>query len=48
MKFGLILNQEEENAILIDLNTGEILAEDKNSIKNWLTAFENNFTLTLI
>lgn len=46
MKFGLYIKNKIVQ--LVDLSTGEILAEDKESIKIWLTAYENNFTLTLI
>lgn len=46
MNFGLDLNNGR--AVLIDVSTGEILAEDRNSIRMWLNAYEDNFTLTLI
>ena len=46
MNFGLDLNNGR--TVLIDVSTGEILAEDRDSIRMWLNAYENNFTLTLI
>lgn len=46
MNFGLYLNNGQVE--LVDLNTGEILAEDRDSVGMWLRAYENNFTLTLI
>lgn len=46
MNFGLYLNNGQVE--LVDLSTGEILAEDRYNIWMWLRAYENNFTLTLI
>lgn len=46
MNFGLYLNNEQVK--LVDLSTGEILAEDRYSVWMWLRAYENIFTLTLI
>ena len=46
MNFGLYLNNGQVE--LVDLSTGEILAEDRYSVWMWLRAYENNFTLTLI
>lgn len=46
MNFGLDLNNGR--TVLIDVSTGEILAEDRDSIRMWLNAYEDNFTLTLI
>lgn len=46
MNFGLYLNNGQVE--LVDLSTGEILAEDRYSLWMWLRAYENNFTLTLI
>lgn len=46
MNFGLYLNNGQVE--LVDLSTGEILAEDRHSVWMWLRAYENNFTLTLI
>lgn len=46
MKFGLYV--ENKRIELIDLATGEILAESKDSIQAWLRAYENNYTLELI
>lgn len=46
MNFGLYLNNGQVE--LVDLSTGEILAEDRYSVWMWLNAYENNFTLTLI
>lgn len=45
--FGLFL--EDKKASLVDLDTGEILADnDRYLIGMYLKAHENNFTLTLI
>lgn len=46
MKFGLYL--ENGHRELIDLTTGEILAETAESVSQWLRAYENNYTLELI
>lgn len=46
MRFGLyIMNDTVE---LVDITTGEILAEGKESVNNWLNAYEENYTLQLI
>lgn len=46
MNFGLFLNKDCKE--LIDMTTGEILAESEESIQTWLQMFEGNYTLTLI
>lgn len=45
-KFGLWL--EYGNSKLVDLETGEIVAETPNEIQKMLVANENNCTLQLI
>ena len=45
MRFGLYTNNE---TCLIDMETGEILAETKEGVQKWLTSYENNYTLTLL
>lgn len=45
MRFGL---QTEGNICLIDMETGEILAETKEGIQEWLESYEDNYTLTLL
>lgn len=45
MKFGLFF--EEKKIVLIDMETGEILAETPQGIKQWLTAYEE-YTLQII
>ena len=45
--FGLFL--EDKKASLVDLDTGEILADNDRYLIGWyLRAYENEFTLTLI
>ena len=45
--FGLFL--ENRKASLVDLDTGEILADNDRYLIGWyLRAYENEFTLTLI
>lgn len=45
--FGLLL--ENGKASLVDLDTGEILADNDRYLLGWyLRAYENEFTLTLI
>ena len=45
--FGLFL--ENKKASLVDLDTGEILADNDRYLIGWyLRAYENEFTLTLI
>ena len=45
--FGLFL--ENGKASLVDLDTGEILADNDRYLIRWyLRAYENEFTLTLI
>lgn len=46
MNFGLYL--ENGKKALVDLATGEILTETADGITQWLTAYENNYTLQLI
>lgn len=46
MRFGLyIMNDTVE---LVDITTGEILTEGKESVNNWLNTYEGNYTLQLI
>ena len=45
MKFGLFF--EEKKIVLIDMETGEILAETPFGIKKWLTAYEE-YTLEIV
>lgn len=45
MRFGLYTNNE---TCLIDMETGEILTETKEGVKEWLTSYEDNYTLTLL
>lgn len=47
MNFGLYLGANGEKS-LVDLSTGEILTESMEGIKQWLSAYEDNFTLQLI
>lgn len=45
--FGLFL--EDRKASLVDLDTGEVLADNDRYLIGWyLRAYENEFTLTLI
>lgn len=44
MRFGL----QTENIYLIDMETGEILAETKEGVQEWLRKYEGNYTLTLL
>lgn len=45
--FGLFL--EDKKASLVDLDTGEILADNDRYLIGWyLRVYENEFTLTLI
>ena len=46
MNFGL--NLSNGDVTLIDMNTGEVLANDRYGVWTWLRAYENNFTLELI
>lgn len=46
MNFGLYLNNG--NVALIDMNTGEILTDDRYGVWAWLRAYEDNFTLELV
>ena len=46
MNFGLRL--VDGNATLVDMDSCEIIAEDRYSIWAWLNAYENNYTLILI
>ena len=45
MKFGLFF--EEKKIVLIDMETGEMLAETPQGIKKWLTAYEE-YTLEIV
>ena len=46
MKLGLMLDNEHK--ALVDLDTGEIYANNKDEIQSFLTKYENNYTLQLI
>lgn len=45
MRFGLLT---ESGICLIDMETGEILAETKEGAQKWLESYEGNYTLTLL
>ena len=47
MKFGL---KFVDSCIveLIDMETAEILAEGPAAVQEWLTAYDSNYTLTLV
>lgn len=45
MKFGIKIT--EKKVYLVDLDTGEILTEDRCSVNEWLNRFQD-YTLTLI
>lgn len=45
MKFGLYLGKVVE---LVDMETGEILATGTEPVRQWLAAYEGNYTLVLI
>lgn len=45
MRFGLLT---KKGVYLIDMETGEILAETKEGVQKWLESYENNYTLTLL
>ena len=47
MNFGLYLGNDGKKS-LVDLSTGEILTETMEGIKQWLSAYEDNFTLQLL
>lgn len=47
MNFGLWLGGKGRKT-LVDLSTGEILSSTTEGILQWLAAYENNYTLTLI
>ncbi len=46
MKFGLYINKYVTE--LVDLESGEIVAVGKVSVNNWLCAYDENYTLTLL
>lgn len=46
MKFGLYL--ENEKIQLIDIETGEVLAEGAETCQTWLQAYSDNYTLQLV
>lgn len=46
MRFGLYIKNNKVE--LIDLETGEILADSKDSVQAWLRAYRDNYTLELI
>ena len=41
------INSEEKKIVLIDMETGEMLAETPQGIKKWLTAYEE-YTLEIV
>jgi hypothetical protein len=45
--FGLVIDKNADN-ILLDLETGEILAKGKSAIQAHLLKHENRFTLQLV
>lgn len=46
MNFGLGIR---ENVVcLVDMNTCEVLSTTEEGIKEWLNAYENNYTLQLV
>ena len=49
MKFGLYFGAKQTYS-LVDLETGEILAHtsDMNVVQDWISAYEGNYTLTIL
>lgn len=49
MKFGLFFGAADTLS-LVDMETGEILTHtsDREAIQQWLSAYEGNYTLTLL
>lgn len=46
MRFGLYI--KNDTVELVDITTGEILTEGRESVNNWLNAYDGNFTLQLL
>ena len=48
-KFGLFFGAAE-TMVLVDIETGEILTHtsDRSLVQQWLSAYEGNYTLTLL
>ena len=47
MKFGLKF-VDSCLVVLIDMETAEILAEGPAEVETWFTAYDGNYTLTLV
>ena len=47
MKFGLKLTRDNQ-LLLIDMETAEILAEGFVEVETWFTAYDGNYTLTFL
>lgn len=47
MRFGLKLTRDNQ-LFLIDMETGEILAETPTGVNTWFDAYDGNYTLTLV
>lgn len=46
MRFGLYITNNV--TYLIDMETGEILTETKEGVKEWLESYEDNYMLILL